>query len=179
MSIASRASSIIVSLCEAVVGILLLVNPSAFTRGIIVCVGVVLLIFGVLSVAQYFRDPPAAAALKRDLTLGCIEILAGLFCILNSGWFLAAFPVLTVLYGVGILIVGLSKVQWMLDKIRLKSGKWFWLAVSAVLTIVCAVIILCNPFGSTAVLWTFIAISLIVEAIVDIIVAIFARKGRA
>ena len=50
------------------------------------------------------------------------------------------------------------------------------MGLSAALTIVCAVIILYNPFSSTAVLWTFIAITLIVEAVVDVIATIFAKE---
>lgn len=176
MKTLSKVSSIILSLCEVAIGILLLVNPVGFTTGIIVSMGIILLIFGIINVVQYFRENPEAAALKQELTRGCIEILAGLFCIIKSGWFLAAFPVLTALYGIGILIAGISKVQWTVDMIRLKTKKWFWMAISAVLTIVCAVIILCNPFSSAAVMWIFIAVTLIVEAIIDIIATLFAKE---
>ena len=95
---------------------------------------------------------------------------------MNSHWFIAAFPLLTVLYGIGTLVTGIAKVQWMTNRIRLKAKRWFLMGLSAALTIVCAVIILYNPFSSTAVLWTFIAITLIVEAVVDVIATIFAKE---
>lgn len=172
----SKASIIILSLCEAIVGILLMVNPVGFTTGIIIFLGLVLLILGITNVVQYFRATPQAAVIKQNLSHGLIEILAGLFCVLKSGWFIATFPILTILYGIGTLMIGITKVQWTVDKIRLKIKKWFWTALSAALTIVCAVIILCNPFSSTAVLWTFIAVILIVEAAIDIIAAIFSKE---
>ena len=51
---------------------------------------------------------------------------------------------------------------------------------SAVLSIVCAVIIITNPFKSTAVLWQFTAIVLILEAVFDIIVLLWNRtEGNA
>ena len=178
MKTSSKASKIILSLCEAIVGILLLVNPVGFTTGIIVFLGLVLCLLGVTSIVQYFREAPEVAAARRSLTLGCMEILAGLFCILKSGWFISTFPLLTILYGIGMLITGITKVQWTVDQIRLKMKKWIWTALSAALTIVCAGIILCNPFSSTAVLWMFIAVILIVEAIVDIIAAIFAKEDK-
>lgn len=171
----SRAGSIILSLCEAVIGILLLVEPVGFTTGIIIFLGVVLLILGITSIVQYFRTAPELAAAKQGLTQGCIEILAGLFCVLKSGWFIVTFPLLTILYGVGTLVTGIAKVQWTVDKIRLKMKKWIWTALGAILTIACAVIILCNPFSSTTVLWIFIAVILIVEAVIDIIAAIFTK----
>ncbi|MGN0628087.1 MAG: HdeD family acid-resistance protein [Oscillospiraceae bacterium] len=178
MKLLSKISSIVLSLCEAVIGILLLVNPVGFTSGIIVFLGIVLIILGAAGIVQYFRAEPTVAALTQGLTRGCVEVLAGLFCVIKTDWFIAAFPLLTVLYGVGLFLVGLAKIQWMVDGIRLKKGKWYLAAISAVLTIVCAVIILCNPFSSTTVLWTFTAVMLIVEAVVDIIAAIFAREKK-
>lgn len=143
MKTSSKVSSVILSLCEAVVGILLLVNPVGFTTGIIIFLGIVLLLLGVAGVVQYFRTPAEVAALRQSLTRGCLAILAGLFCVLNSGWFIATFPLLTILYGVGTLVTGVAKVQWTVDCVRLKL-KWGWAALSAALTIVCAAVILCT-----------------------------------
>lgn len=176
MKTSSKVSSIILSVCEAIIGILLLINPVGFTTGIIIFLGIVLLIMGIANIVQYFRTAPEAAAGEQGLTLGCIKTLGGLFCILRSGWFIATFTILTILYGIGTLIAGIAKIQWTVDKIRLKMKKWFWTVIGATLTIVCAVIILCNPFSSTAALWMFIAITLIVEAVVDIVAAIFVKE---
>ncbi|MGN1419375.1 MAG: HdeD family acid-resistance protein [Acutalibacteraceae bacterium] len=176
MSVSFKFGSILLSLCEIIVGILLLINPVGFTTGIIIFLGIVILILGIVNVVQYFREIPEEAVLKQSLTIGCIEILAGLFCIFKSGWFIATFPILTILYGIGILITGIAKVQWTVDKIRLKIKKWYWSAISAVLTIAFAAVILCNPFSSTTVLWGFIGVILIVEAVVDIVALIFTRR---
>ncbi|MGN0467995.1 MAG: HdeD family acid-resistance protein [Acutalibacteraceae bacterium] len=176
MSASFKFGSILLSLCEIIVGILLLINPVGFTTGIIIFLGLVILILGIANIVQYFRAIPEEAALKQSLTRGCIEILAGLFCIFKSGWFIATFPILTILYGIGILITGIAKVQWTVDKIRLKIKKWYWSAISAVLTIAFAAVILCNPFSSTTVLWGFIGVILIVEAVVDIVAVIFTRR---
>ncbi|MGM9608228.1 MAG: HdeD family acid-resistance protein [Oscillospiraceae bacterium] len=177
MKTSSKVSSIVLSLCEAIIGVLLLVNPVGFTTGIIIFLGIVLLILGIANIVQYFRTIPEEAAVKQSLARGIVEILAGLFCVFKSGWFIVAFPLLTLLYGVVILVTGVTKVQWTVDRIRLKQKKWVWMAISAVLTIVCAVIILCNPFSGTAILWIFIAVTLIVEAVFDLIAAIFTKGG--
>lgn len=177
MKTTSKAGSIILSLCEAIIGVLLLVNPVGFTTGIIIFLGIVFLLLGIASVIQYFRTAPEVAVAKQSLTRGCLEILIGVFCVTKSAWFLATFPLLTILYGIGTLVTGITKVQWTVDKIRLKRKRWFWTAISAVLTILCAMVILWNPFSGTTVLWMFIAITLIVEAVIDLIAAIFAKEG--
>lgn len=64
--------------------------------------------------------------------------------------------------------------------LRMKKKKWFLAAISAVLSIICAVVILRNPFSSSAVLWMFTGISLIVEAVFDVVSLIMnTRKEKA
>ena len=173
-----KTSGIIMAVCEVVIGILLLVNPVGFTRTIITFLGAILLLFGIVKAIQYFRSDPQTAIAEQKLTRGLIQILLGVFFIANSGWVIATFPLLTMLYGVGVLVTGTAKVQLTIDMIRVKNTNWFFAAISTVLTIVCALIILCNPFGTTAVLWMFIAVTLIIEAIVDLLAVIFTKKQK-
>ncbi|MGN1443044.1 MAG: HdeD family acid-resistance protein [Acutalibacteraceae bacterium] len=175
MKITFKISRIVMSLCEATVGILLLVNPVGFTTGIITFAGVVLTIMGIASIVQYFRLPPVKAAAEKGLMRGLIVAASGIFCIVKSDWFIAVFPLITVIYGVGTLIMGIVKIQWTADMLRLKAEKWYWAAISAALSLICAIIILCNPFSGTKALWIFIAVALIVEAAVDIIVTAFVK----
>ena len=84
---------------------------------------------------------------------------------------------LTTLYGIIILVSGVTKVQWTADMLRLKAGHWGWMAVSAVITLLCAVIILANPFSTTAALWMFIGITMIVQAVIDIIAAVLKKEN--
>lgn len=172
-----RVGSIILSLCEIVIGILLLIDPMGFTVGIVTFLGIVLLATGAVSAVRYFRAKPEEAAQGQSLTYGLIEIVLGLFCVLKSGWFVATFPVFTMVYGTITLVTGIAKIQWAVDMVRTKKKKWWWIAIDAVVTIVCAAIILCDPFTSTTVIWMFVAISLIVEAVADVVVAIFSKEA--
>lgn len=169
-------SSVAMSLAEIIIGILLLVNPVGFTSGIIVAFGIVLMLMGIGSVIKYFRTEPEEAAVSQALVKGLIELLAGAFCAFNSHWFIVTFPVLTLVYGVGILITGLTKLQWTVDIIRMKRKKWFLAAISAAVSILCGIVIITSPFSTTAILWMFIGISLIVGAVFDLIAAIFGSK---
>lgn len=168
-TIKANLNSIIICLCEVLVGILLLINPVGFTTGIIVILGCVFLVKGIFDIIGYFRTDAQTAVSTKGLAKGLIGIAAGGFCILQSHWFLVAFPVLTVLYGIAIFALGLFKVQVMVDMIRLKKKKWGLAALSAVFTLLFGVIALMNPFSTTVILWTFIAATLIVEAVLDLI----------
>ena len=170
--------SVAMSLAEIVIGILLLVNPVAFTSGIIVAFGIVLMITGIGTTIKYFRAEPEEAAVGQVLMKGLLELLGGAFCAFNSHWFIATFPVLTLVYGVVILVTGITKLQWTVDIIRMKRSKWLWMAVSAAISILCGITVIMSPFSTTAVLWMFIGISLIVDAVFDMLGGIFGNRER-
>jgi len=75
-----------------------------------------------------------------------------------------------------ILVTGITKLQWTVDIIRMKRSKWFWMAISAAISILCGITVITNPFSTTAVLWMFIGISLIVDAVFDMIGGIFGNR---
>lgn len=161
---------------EIMVGILLLIDPVGFTSGIIVVFGIVLAVIGAISLFRYFWEDAETASQESGLAKGIIFAIFGLFCAFKSEWFMVTFPLLTVLYGILTLVSGVSKVQWAVDMLRAKQKYWFVEVISAVLTIICAILILTNPFTSTAFLWTFIGVSMIVEAVVDVIAFFLGRK---
>lgn len=157
-------------LFELIVGVLLLVNPVEFTSGIIMAAGIVLMIFGIIEAVKYFRTSAEEAFLRQTLVKGLALLLVGAFCTFKTEWFIVTFPVLTIIYGVIILLTGIGKVQLTVDMVRRKNKKWFWAAVNAVVSIICAIVILNSPFTSTAILWIFTGASLIVEGVFDLII---------
>lgn len=176
--IKKNGNSIILCLFELIVGILLLIDPIGFTSRIIMAAGIVLMVIGVINIVKYFKENAREAALGQTLMKGLVALLFGAFCTFRYNWFLVTFPVLTMIYGVIILVTGLGKVQVTVDMLRRKNSKWFWAAINAAISIICAIVILASPFGSTTVLWMFTGVSLIVEAVFDVITMIFSSKGK-
>lgn len=178
-SLKANAGSIVICLLEILVGVLLLIDPIGFSSGIIIAMGVMLILFGCIRVIRYFRGEPDTAAVELSLVQGLLGITAGLFCSLRSDWFIITLPALTILYGIAVLVTGFYKVQTTVDMLRLKKGRWGWMAVSAGLSLALAALILWNPFTSTVFLWNFTAISLIVDAVFDIAAIILSMgKGK-
>ena len=172
----TNAIRILTCLLEAFVGIVLLINPAGFTESVIIGTGIILLATGVVSILRYFRTNPQAAADGRFMARGLIMLWLGGFCAFEPEWFLETFPIFTIVYGVGTLLIGLGKVRWMMDAIRLKKGKWFLIAISALLSVICGIIMIRKPFHSTELLWLFSGISLIVEAVIDMVALVFVKK---
>lgn len=169
---------VLLCICEILVGVLLLIDPVSFTTSIITGLGLLLFAVGAVVVFGYFRTPPEQAQQGQGLVKGLCAILGGMFCIFRSGWFVAAFPLLTIIYGVSILLVGIVRIQWAVDLLRLKRQRWPLATISAVITVAAAAVILLNPFESTALLWMFTGIALLAEAAADLVVlAVMHRKG--
>lgn len=171
-------NGIAICLFELIVGVLLLINPIGFTSGIVMFAGVVMMIHGLIEIVKYFKTNAKEAARGQSLVKGLIAILAGSFCTFKTEWFIVTFPVLTIIYGIVTLLTGIGKIQLTVDMLRQKNKKWFWAAINAVLSIVCAIVIMNSPFSSTAVLWIFTGVSLIIEGIFDIIILIAGGKSE-
>ncbi len=164
-----NTGSLLVSILEIVIGILLLIDPVGFTSGIVTIVGAVCAIIGLVCLLQYFRAEPMLAAERNGLARGLILLLVGFFLVFRSNWVVGIFPLLTAIYGVFMLISGIGKVQWAVDRKRLGDRRWYVQLVGAAATLIFAVLILSNPFTTTSILWSFIALTLIVEAVIDIL----------
>ena len=164
-----NAGELIICAFEIVAGVLLLLKPIGFTALSIVLAGVLLCIMGIGSVVKYFRTDIKEAVKGQELFKGSVLLIGGLFCAFRSDWFVATFPLMTVIYGVAVLLAALIKFQNTVNFIRLKKEKWFVCAIGAAISAVCSVVILLNPFSTTDVLWIFTGVTLIVEAFVDVI----------
>ncbi len=163
---------IVMSVLEALVGVLLLMNPAGFTQAIIICFGALCLLYAAVNIIMYFRLDIFTASNRQCLFKGLSAAAGGCFCVFRSSRFIAVFPLLTIIYGIGILIVGLYKVQAAADMLRFKQKYWYISGISALLSILFALVILINPFASTAALWIFVGVTLVAAAVLDIAVII-------
>ena len=89
-----RTGGIIASALEIVIGILLLIDPEAFTKGIVIVLGVLLCAMGIFNIVRYFRRPVQVLGSDWALSRGVLMILAGVLCVFNSQWLLDALPAL-------------------------------------------------------------------------------------
>lgn len=177
-TLVKKTGGILYSLLQAIVGILLLIDPMGLTSGILVTFGVVLTVMGVVSIVNYFRTPIETASNEQYLMKGLLSALVGCFCIFCTEWLVATLPLLSIIYGVIMLLAGLTKVQLTFDALRKKEGKWFLGLISAAISIVCAVVVLANPFTTTAVLWVFTGVTMIVDAVFDVFAVLFGGKKK-
>ena len=163
-----KVSNLAICILEIVVGVLLLINPAGFTRGIIIGTGVLMCLTGILSMVRYFMVRPEIAAQKQLLFRGLIALIAGAFLMTQHGWLITALPLLTVLYAMAMLMLAAARLQRMADCKRAGKSRWYMPGISAALAIVTAVILM-TPLGTSAAVWVFAALSLIIQALFDMV----------
>lgn len=154
-----------------------MVNPVVFTAGIITAAGILLLLTGAFTILKYFRTDPFEAMLEQGLVKGICAISGGILCVFKKELIITTFPLLTVLYGVVILFTGIMRVQWAVDMMRIKKEQWQMAGIGAAVSIMLSAIILLNPFKSTVALWRFVAISMIIGAVIDLVILVFIKQG--
>lgn len=170
--------SIVVCLAELLIGILLWIDPNAFNSAILMVTGAILLVTGIVSIIQYFRIDAATAMLENDLAKGMLLVGIGLLLCFFSDWLIGIFPLMTVFYGAVSLIVGLVKIQGVVNRIRMHAGGWVFPAINALLTVLFSIVVLFNPFAATVVLFRFLAAALIVVAVLDGCAVCWMMSGK-
>ncbi|MCM1528802.1 MAG: DUF308 domain-containing protein [Alistipes sp.] len=168
--------NIIGAIVQLIIGVLLLCKPDAFTKGIIIAFGIFLVLFAIKNIIVFFKADAMDAYKQRNASKGLLSLIAGIFCIFKAEWFLLTFPILTLLYGVAILVYGIQKIEFAALMKRLRNKVWIWVGINSLISIICAIIIITDPFDTSRALWMFAGIYLIAQAVLDIAISVLVEK---
>ncbi len=170
--------AVFTNIFELLAGVLLLINPLESAVKIVTAFGVFLVLLGITCIVRYFKSFPQRAAVEQTMAKGLIAFLLGGFCLLNYSWSTSFLSELKFFYGIAVLFLGISRIQIGCDMIRMKKERWRLTFLSAAVALLCAAVILWNPFTS-ATLWRFVGVSLIIAAVFDFIALFAAKNTRA
>ena len=168
---------LILLLLEITVGVLLFIDAQSFANLIFIIVGAFFIIKAVQGTVEYFRTPAEVAVLGQGFATSLVCLAIGCFLVFQSQWLVSLFPALAAVFGVALILMGFSKVQWAVDLLRVKNSKWYFPAIGATLAIVCGAIICSGTFSNDGLL-VFSAIAMLAGAVIDIVSIVMAVKGR-
>lgn len=172
----SSLSLILLILAEIAVGILLFVNPEEFTRTVLTLFGIIMLLVGLVSCVRFFRDRKDGMESPLTLIFAVAALVIGIFCAFATSFVLGLFSVVAVIYGVILILAGIYKAQTYFQNKKAKLRPSFLVLLSAVLAVILGAVIVFNPFTTTVMLWRFAGISMIAEAVIDLIALIPAKE---
>lgn len=169
----AKIGYVTVSAVMAVLGLLLMLNPSFSTALIGNLTGILLMLFGVIKLIGYFSKDLYRLAFQFDLGFGALLILLGAVILSRPENLLHFLCVVTGLY---VMADGLIKLQTVLDAKSFGIKSWWAILIAAALTIICGMFLLLRPAESTALLMRLLGLVLLAEAALNLITVLMTVK---
>jgi uncharacterized membrane protein HdeD (DUF308 family) len=169
--------SIIMIVFEVAVAILLLADPEQFTRTVLMIFGWVLVICAAILMIRFIREMNAASKVGAPKPrMGVVTLIVAIVTFSVGSIFAFGSPMiyditafLLVFYGILMFVKGIFKIA---DYGMLKGAGYGASAlriISGIFSLIFGVLIIVNPFGTMRVVFTVTAISMLFEALLDII----------
>ena len=152
-----RWGTFVSSLLTIIVGILLVALPESSSRILCVIVGVLFLLSGIFGIAGYFVRRISDMS---DFVLGFVQIALALWLFIAPG---SALKVLMVVFGVLLLLRSFAGAGHAMESYRHNAKYWWTGLIVSLLTLVLAIIVLCNPFETLRVLMIVAGIAFIYD----------------
>ena len=163
---------IVFILFEVYAGIRLLTAPTEFSNSAVIAFGVVMLVIGAISLFWALTLKSMGLPNKLAMICAVIDLILGVVFVAFSQKVVGAFPTFAKIYGVIMVIMGISKLR---DYIVLQvwglPRKILWL-IGALLTIALGVFIFLFPVTTVEAAWMWAGYSLLFSAALDLVIFI-------
>lgn len=157
-----------------VLGLLLFFKSSVTLMGISYIFGGLIIGIGVLAIVRFISNNHSDISNQLNIVYGIICIISGIFFIEKPEIIGSIIPVVM---GIGIIISSSLKIQQSFNLKSLNSSYFFWSFVTALLSLICGVVLLFNPFKGAVIITKVIGIFLVMYAILDICNTIVLKKS--
>lgn len=169
----ARNGYIVMSVLFCILGAYLIVFPDFSARIFCILVGVLLILNGIIKIIGYFSKDFYCLAFQFDLAFGILMIAIGTIVIIRSK---VMVNLIFAVFGVMILADALFKIQMSVDARRFGLGLWWRILAVAVLTGIFGAVLLVRPFEGSRVMMILIGISILLEGILNLCVAVYTIK---
>ena len=159
-----RWGTFVSSLLTIIVGILLVALPESSSHILCILVGILFLLSGVFGIAGYFVRHISD---MTDFVFGFVEIALALWLFIAPD---SALKVLMVVFGVLLLLRAFAGMGHAMESYKRNAKFWWTGLIVSLLTLVLAIIVLCNPFGTLRILMIVAGIAFIYNGISDMMV---------
>ena len=139
-------------------GVVLILSPGATMKTICYILAAILIVVGVVFLANYLRNDIVGIIYRYDLVIGLSAILGGILVIIKVEQLTELIPAVL---GFLVTISGILKMQNSIDMLRLGHGTWYVAFAMAIINIVFGVLLLMNPFGTMELLLMWLGIGFV------------------
>ena len=156
-------TSIVFSLLFIVTGVFLLIKPETAINVVCYVLGIILVLWGVVSIIQFFSDKNSTSYLSLNFIFGAFVFIFGIIILIKPSIIASIVPLLL---GVWMVINGVTKLSYSLS--IYKETKNLFSILGALLIVIFGVTLIFNPFEGAKALTQIIGIALIIYSILDL-----------
>ena len=160
-----KSGMMLLSIAYIVIGMMLLIMPQTSLLWICYAFGAVVLITGIVCLIQYSRIRGTGFTAPFMLVGGVITAGLGIFT-LAKPQVVASF--LPIVFGIFIVVDGLSRIGSAIDLAKRKGQKWWVLLLLSIVSVALGILLVLHPFGAAVSVVMVCGILLIVEGAMNL-----------
>ena len=183
--IKNKLGTLGITVFELVVGIFLFLDPEKLIKFVLAAFGIYLIALGLIRIFRYNRNKNKEAVVvgskddkaDKSATPGILHIIFGVVCCFGYPIIKGIFSAIAIIVGIVLLLSGILKyIQYNDDKKRGSASSL--LLTTSLLSIICGVLCIINPFGTTNMLFRFAAAAMIFFSAMDLATMFGVGKGE-
>lgn len=156
--------SIFSSIIFIVIGLLLFFKSAQVLDAISYVIGGLILVFAIFGIARFSKSEKKG--LNFDLVYAILSLVAGLIIIFNPRGLIKIIPIIL---GIWIVINSAIKIQYSFYIKSETSNKWKATLVMSLITLICGIVLLFNPFEAAETAAKIIGLFIIIYAVIDLV----------
>ena len=159
-----------------IIGVLLILQSEITIITISYLIGTLLIAMGAIAIIKFIKNINNVAREELDIFYGVVTIVLGVIVVYNPE---AIASIIPIIIGIGIIINSATKLQYALELRESLNNQWKTTVVISIISAVCGVILICNPFKGAVVIMQIIGGFIVAYSILDIVSTITIKKNVA
>lgn len=168
-------SSIATSIFLVILGILLVFQSEMTIMAISYVIGGILVAIGALALIRYIKKAADKESTSElDIIYGIVTIIFGVIIIQN---YQALASIIPIVLGVTIIVSSVGKLNYAFQLKADDNQLWKTTMIISIISTICGVVLLFNPFSAAIGIMKIIGIFIIVYAILDLVSTIAIKSS--
>ena len=161
----AKIGYIVMSVLFCAAGILFIAAPELSVSIIGVCIGVAMILFGIVKLIGYFSKDLFRLAFQFDLEFGILMMILGVIVLFNPKNLMAF---ICVALGISILLDGLFKIRIAMDSKQFGIKSWWLILTLAIITGVFGMFLIFESVIGSQILSVLLGLTLLSEGILSL-----------
>ena len=161
----AKIGYIVMSVLFCAAGILFIAAPELSVSIIGVCIGVAMILFGIVKLIGYFSKDLFRLAFQFDLEFGILMMILGVIVLFNPKNLMAF---ICVALGISILLDGLFKIRIAMDSKQFGLKSWWLILALAIITGVFGMFLIFDSVIGAQALSVFLGLTLLSEGVLNL-----------